>query len=95
MTKLTSRKFWLALGGAASGVAGVVSGMTFANEGAMVALTIMGAILTSTSIVAYCFAEAYVDGQSAAANTTATNVNANTTSAATVDKIVFKEESNG
>lgn len=93
--KLTSRKLWIAIGGSAAGVASIVSGLVIPNEKATLALTIVGACLTGVSVVAYQFAEAYVDGQSAKSKTeavvTTTNVNANTSSTQTVEKIINKD----
>ena len=63
MGKLTSRKFWLAVGGSAAGIGTLIAGITIPNETATLALSILGICLTAVSIVAYNFAEAYVDGK--------------------------------
>lgn len=84
--KLTSRKFWLAIGGSAAGIATLVTGLSIPDDRWTLALTIVGAILTAVSIVAYEFAEAFVDGKAAASETLA--INANTTSASTVEKLL-------
>lgn len=92
MSKLTSRKFWLAVGGSAAGVASIVSGIAIPDETATVALTIVGAILTSVSVVAYNFAEAYVDGKSVESDQKyteiTTNLTTDTLSKASADKLV-------
>lgn len=90
MGKLNSRKFWLAIGGSAAGVASIVGGIVVPDERATLGLTITGAILTAVSVVAYEFAEAYTDGASLKSNTV--NVTASTTSAATVEKLITKDE---
>lgn len=80
MGKLSSRKFWLAVGGSAAGVASIVSGLVIPDESATLALTIVGAVLMAVSVVAYNFAEAYVDGQNAKSTMT---VNQNTINSST------------
>lgn len=90
MEKLTSRKLWLAIGGSAAGIGSIVSGIVIDNETITIALTIVGAILAAVSIVAYNFAEAYVDAASVSSNTT--QITASTTSAQTVEKLLAKEE---
>ena len=97
MKKLSSLKFWMAVGGSATGIASIVSGIAIPSEKATLALTIVGAVLMAVSVVAYNFAEAYVDGKSAESNVTVTEttnstaVSASTTSANTVDKLLAKE----
>ncbi len=71
-SKLTSRKFWMAVGGGAAGAASVISGLVVPNEKAQTALVITGGILMAASVVAYNIAEALVDGKAVAANTTST-----------------------
>lgn len=90
MHKLTSRKFWMAVGGSAAGIATLVTGLSIPDDRWTLALTIIGACLTAISIVAYNFAEAYVDGKAAASETLA--INANTTSASTVEKLIADKE---
>lgn len=101
--KLTSRKFWLAIGGSAAGIATLISGFAVPDPGITLGLSIAGLALTAVSIVAYNFAEAYVDGKAAEANgeavittyASSTNVNANTTSAQTVERIIGKDTAQG
>lgn len=69
MHKLTSRKFWLALGGSATGVGTLIAGITTTNETLSIALSIIGVCLAAVSIVAYNFAEAYVDAKAASSET--------------------------
>lgn len=61
MNKLTSRKFWLAIGGSASGIATLIAGVTATNETLALVLSIAGICLTALSIIAYEFAEAMAD----------------------------------
>ena len=96
MGKLSSRKFWLALGGSAAGVGTLITGISIPNETATIVLSIVGVCLTAVSIVAYNFAEAYVDAKAAQSSqtlvtetvTTSTAVNATTSSATTADKVL-------
>ena len=73
--KLTSRKFWVAIGGS---IAGVATDNT--------ALVTTGLVCTMLSAAIYAAAEAYVDGKSAASNMTYTTkqVTATSTDKATV-----------
>lgn len=84
--KLTSRKFWLAVGGSATGIGTLIAGITTADETATLVLSIVGVCLTAISIVAYNFAEAFVDGKAAAQIKTEVNVIADTPN--TVDKLI-------
>lgn len=88
--KLTSRKFWLAVGGSAAGVGTLVAGITIPNETATLVLSIVGVCLTAVSIVAYNFAEAYVDAKAAESYRTEVSIIADTPS--TVDKMLADDD---
>ena len=81
MHKLTSRKFWLAVGGSATGIGTLIAGITTTNETLSIALSIIGVCLAAVSIVAYNFAEAYVDAKAAQSETVDVSVVADTPSA--------------
>lgn len=61
-TKLTSRKFWMAVAAFLASVGGSVAGVATDNT----ALTTTGLVCTMLSAAIYAAAEAYVDGKSAA-----------------------------
>ncbi len=88
--KLSSRKFLLAVGGSATGIATMISGISVPNEKAMVACTVIGGVMTAVSIVAYNFAEAYVDGKAAGANTTntSTQIKADTIGSGATERVI-------
>lgn len=90
-TKLTSRKFWLAVAAFLASLGTSITG--FATDEPVV--TWVGIICTTISAAIYAASEAYVDGKAAAANITTTasttNVNATTTSTQAVEKIINKD----
>lgn len=95
-TKLTSRKFWLAIAAALASIGGSVAGIATDNT----ALTTTGLVCTIVSAAIYAAAEAYVDGKSVASNVTVTNkqVTATSTDRATVQAALApegKEADNG
>lgn len=76
--KLTKYQLWLAIGGSCAGVGTLITGLigtvAVPNENWTFALTIIGLVLSSVSIVAYQFASAYEKGQAAKANQTNLNI---------------------
>lgn len=84
--KLTSRKFWIAVGGAAAGVGTLVAGINAQTELGTMILSIVGPCLAAISIIAYCFSEAYVDGKAAATLNTDLNIYAEQPEA--IDKLM-------
>ena len=81
-SKLTSRKFWVAVAAALGSIGTGIAGMVIGD----IDLTKLGAILLVLSGGIYAFCEAYVDGKSLSANTTTTSLSANTTDKAIVAK---------
>ena len=69
-TKLTSRKFWIAVAAALASIGGSVAGIATDNT----ALTATGMVCTMLSAAIYAAAEAYVDGKSAASAQTINQV---------------------
>lgn len=65
-TKLTSRKFWMALAAFLASIGGSIAGIVTDNE----ALVWIGVICTMLSSAIYAASEAYVDGKREASNTT-------------------------
>ena len=58
-TKLSSRKFWLALSAMLASLGTGISGIIAGNQ----TLAIIGSCLTVISAAIYAFCEAYVDGK--------------------------------
>lgn len=89
--KLTSRKFWLAVAAFCASVGASVAG--FADDNTTIAG--IGLFCSIFSAAVYAAAESYVDGKSLSSKTeavvTTTNVNANTTSAQTVERLIAKD----
>lgn len=87
-SKLTSRKFWLAVAAFLASIGGSITGIVTDQEW----VTVFGLICTMLSAAIYAASEAYVDAANASSNTTSavttTNVNANTSSAANVQRIL-------
>lgn len=65
-TKLTSRKFWMALAAALASIGTSVAGLAIDNT----AVATTGLVCTIVSAAIYAAAEAYVDGKSAASTQT-------------------------
>ena len=59
MSKLTSRKFWMALSAMLASLGTGISGIIVGNQ----TLAIIGSCLTVISASIYAFCEAYVDGK--------------------------------
>ena len=78
--KLTSRKFWVAIAAALASSGGSIAGIATDNT----ALVTTGLVCTMLSAAIYAAAEAYVDGKSAASNTTYKQVTATSTDKETV-----------
>lgn len=80
--KLTSRKFWLAIAAFLASAGSAVGGMATGND----TLAGAGVVCCAISAGIYAFAEAYVDGERAKANSTTTTktVTAQATDKATV-----------
>lgn len=86
LEKFCSRKFWLAVAAFLASIATSIGAIATANEN----LAIVGVVCAALSAAIYAAAEAYVDGQGIAANTTVTttNVTASTTAKDTVEKML-------
>lgn len=82
--KLMSRKFWLAAGAFLVSVGTGIAGLATGNETMAMAGGMMAVV--GTGIYAAC--EAYVDGKSAAANTTTKQITATSTDKATVQQVL-------
>ncbi len=91
LSKLTSRKFWVALAAALASIGTSVGGLATGNA----EVAKLGVVCLVVSQAIYSFCEAYVDGQSikAQAKTTTTTINASTTTA--IEAIAKKEAANG
>lgn len=74
ISKLSSRKFWMAVAAFLGSIGGTCAGLASGNE----ALATAGVICTALSAAIYMAAEAYVDAANAASNLT--NVTVTTTS---------------
>lgn len=86
MSKLTSRKFWIAVAAFLASIGASITGFAIDNT----IISTVGIICSIVSAAIYAAAEAYVDGASLKANTV--SVTASTNSAATVEKLVAKDE---
>lgn len=86
-SKLTSRKFWVAVAAALGSIGTGIAGMVIGD----IDLTKLGASLLVLSGGIYAFCEAYVDGKSLSANTTTTSLSANTNDKAIVAKALNGE----
>lgn len=58
MSKLKSRKFWIAVASMLASVGAAIAGLTTDNE----MVTVVGAICTIVSGAIYSFCESYIDG---------------------------------
>lgn len=93
-SKLTSRKFWVCIGialtGIGSTIAGIVTGVTIDNTTLSLVLTICGMALTGLGGVAYQLAEAMVDAASVRSTMTSriTEVSATSTSRELVEGLL-------
>lgn len=74
--KLTSRKFWLCVAAFLGSLGASIAGFAMGNE----LVTVVGLVCTAFSSAIYAACEAYVDGQSCAANTKTTTISATTSS---------------
>lgn len=89
MSKLTSRKFWISVAAFLASLGAGIAGLT----ADMPELAIAGAVCTVLSAAIYAGAEAYVDGASAASNTSSKVITASSNAsnivqaALTADKI--------
>lgn len=94
-TKLTSRKFWVCIGialtGIGSTIAGIVTGVAIGNETLSTVLTICGMALTGLGGVAYELSEAMVDSAAAKSDVheTLTQVSASSSSRETVEQLLI------
>ncbi len=82
MSKLTSRKFWLAVAAFLASIGGSITGIVTNNE----VLMSIGIACTVFSAAIYAAAEAYVDGKSAASETIA--ITATTSSKDVVEQVI-------
>lgn len=87
MDKLKSRKFWIAVAAFLASIGAGITGLTIDNT----VIATVGIICSIVSAAIYAACEAYIDGASLKSNTL--NITASTTSAATVEKLVSKEDS--
>lgn len=88
VSKLTSRKFWIAVAAFLASIGAGITGFVTDNT----VLATVGTICTIVSAAIYAAAEAYVDGASIKANPV--TISASTNSAATVEKLITKDETN-
>lgn len=75
-SKLTSRKFWVAVAAALASIGTSIGGIATDNAN----IVCFGVVCLIISQAIYSFCEAYVDGASIKANTTTTMVTASTAS---------------
>ena len=80
MSKLTSRKFWMAVAAFLASIGTSITGLAIAEP----TITTVGIICTVISMAIYNAAEAYVDGASAKANGTSKTITATATSPSVV-----------
>lgn len=73
-SKLTSRKFWLAVAAGLASIGAGIAGLATANE----AVATAGIVCTVASAAIYAGCEAYVDGKAAPQTVVTTNTTANT-----------------
>lgn len=83
-SKLTSRKFWLAIAAFLVAVGTGISGIVTGNE----AVAIAGGVIAVIGTGIYQACEAYVDGQAASANTTSKQITATSTDKVTVQQVL-------
>lgn len=86
--KLMSRKFWLAIAAFLVAVGTGISGLVTGNE----QLAIAGGLIAVIGTGIYQACEAYVDGQSASANTTSKQITATSTDKATVQQVLSTDQ---
>lgn len=86
MSKLTSRKFWIAVAAGLGSIGTSIAGLATDNE----VVVVTGIICATASAAIYAAAEAYVDGASVKSSTseTVTTVTATSTSKEGVDKVL-------
>lgn len=77
-SKLTSRKFWLAVAAGLASVGASIAGLATDNE----AIAGAGIVCTVASAAIYAAAEAYVDGKSVASCTTVSSTETKVTATA-------------
>jgi len=82
--KLTSRKFWLCVAAFLGSLGASIAGFATGNELVMC----VGLVCTAFSSAIYAACEAYVDGQSCAANTKTTTISATTNSKEVVASVL-------
>ena len=88
-SKLTSRKFWVAVAAMLASIGTSIGGVVSDNQ----ALATVGVVCLIVSQAIYSFCEAYVDAASVRADTKTTTIQA--TSATTIAAVNGKEVSNG
>lgn len=88
LSKLTSRKFWLAVAAFLASLGTSCAGLVNGNE----TLTVVGLVCTMLSAAIYAACEAYVDGQGASATQTIKTVTATTADKATVQQVMGTAE---
>ena len=88
MNKLTSRKFWISVAAFLASIGTSIAGLAIADP----TIASVGIVCTILSGGIYAACEAYVDGQSAAANGTSKQVTATSTSNQVVQAAFAPEE---
>lgn len=82
--KLTSRKFWLCVAAFLGSLGASVAGIAMGDQ----LVTTVGLVCTAFSSAIYAACEAYVDGQSCAANIKTTTISATTNSKEVVASVL-------
>lgn len=80
MSKLSSRKFWIAVAAALASIGTSIGGLATGNA----EVATFGVVCLIVSQAIYSFCEAYVDGASIKAQTKTTTITATTSNASTV-----------
>ena len=88
MSKLTSRKFWIAIAAFLASVSTSIAGLSIANEYVIIAGIVCGVL----SAAIYQAAEAYVDAASVSANGTSKVITATSNSANVVAQALSQAE---